>query len=252
MIMGKKLAVFCLLLLCLGCEKPSDCVKSSGPMRSKIYDGLAFSQILVNKGIGVVIKEGATNKVEVRSGENLINDIEVKVAAGLLTLTDNTTCNWTREYGETVVYITTPNLTDIYCKTEKTITSDGILHFPNLRLISMDTYDGFNGVGTGDFVLKVVAQNLTVESNDVSTFYLIGQAQQLSVNFYESGGIFHGENLMATDIQVYHRGTNNVILYPIHSINGGIYNTGNVICYNHPELPAQVVEYYRGKLIFVD
>jgi hypothetical protein len=248
----KKIAiVFCLILL-VGCEKPGDCVKSSGPMRSRVYENLVFSKILVNKGIGVVISEGTDYKVEVKAGENLINDIEVELVGDMLKLTDNTTCNWTREYGETVVYITAPNLTDIYSKTEKTIASGGILHFPALRLVSMDTFDGYDGVGTGDFILQLeIEGRLTVESNDISGFFLIGHANSMFVNFYESGGILHGEKLYAQDIEVYHRGTNNVILYPIHSINGGIYNSGNVICYNHPELPEQVGEYYRGKLIFI-
>lgn len=248
--MKKILLLF--LVVFFGCEKPSDCIKSSGPLRSRVYENLTFSKILVNKGIGVVIVEGAAFKVEVKAGENLINDIQVEVVGDLLELSDNTSCNWTREYGETIVYITAPNLTDIYCKTEKTIASSGILHFPALRLVAMDTFDGHPGVGTGDFILQLENQSLTVECNDVSGFFLVGHTESMYVNFYESGGVLHGEKMRATAIEVYHRGTNNVILYPVRSIKGGIFNSGNVVCYNRPEWPAQVVEYYRGKLIFVE
>lgn len=240
----------CLLLLLTNCEKPSDCVKSTGPMTSKVFDGLVFSKIMVKKGIGVVIKQGAVSKVEVRTGENLINDIEVKVQGDLLTLEDNTTCNWTRGYGETVVYITTPNLTDIYCKTEKEIVSDGILAFQSLRLISMDTNDGFPGVGTGDFILQLqIDDRLTIDNNNVSRYFLTGTANEIDVNFYESGGIFHGENLVGNNIEVYHRGTNDVILHPVEAIRGDIYNIGNVICVNHPPI-VEVTQHYKGRLIF--
>jgi hypothetical protein len=249
--MMKKISVIFVLLLLLGCEKPGDCIKSTGPMRSRNYSGLVFSKLLVNKGIAVVIRQGAEYGVEVRAGENLINDIKVTVVGDLLELTDDTSCNWTREYGETIVYITTPNLTDIYCKTEKAIASDGILHFPSLRLVSMDTFDGYDGVGTGDFILQLDTDVLTVESNNVSGFFLVGHTGSMLVNYYESGGVLHGENLIAQDVEVFHRGTNNVILHPIHSIKGGIFNTGNVVCYNRPELPEEVMEYYRGRLIFI-
>jgi hypothetical protein len=249
--MIKRISIIVVLLLLLGCEKPGDCIKSSGPMRSRTYSELVFSKILVNKGIAVVIKEGPEYSVQVTAGENLINDIKVEVVGDLLELTDDTTCNWTREYGQTIVYVTTPNLTDLYCKTEKTIASDGVLHFPSLRLIAMDTFDGYDGVGTGDLILNIDNESLTVESNNVSGFFLVGHTESMFVNYYESGGILHGEHLIAQDVEVFHRGTNNVILHPIHSIKGGIFNTGDVICYNRPELPEEVVEYYRGRLIFI-
>jgi len=244
-----KIYAFIALLLLISCEKPGDCIKSAGPVTSKVIEGLAFSKILVNKGISVVIIEGENQKIDIRTGENLINDIEVSVASGMLTLSDNTSCNWTREYGETVVFITTPNLTDIYSKTEKTIFSQGLLTFPNLQLISMDAFDGYVGVGTGDFIMNLNCANLTIGTNTVAGFYLSGNVAQLNVNFYESGGVFHGQQLMANNINVYHRGTNDIILNPLESIRGDIFNTGNVICISHPPT-VQVTEHYRGKLIF--
>ena len=245
----KKLLSLCVLLLFIGCEKPGDCVKSSGQMTSKAYDGLSFSKILVNKGIGAVIKQGDTCKVEVKAGQNLINDIEVKVVDGMLTITDNTTCNWTREYGETVIYITAPNITDIFSKTEQNIISDGILGFPNLRIAAMDTYDGQPGVGTGNYIMTLETQNLNVQDNNVGAFYLTGHAQKMAINFYESGGILHGENLLANTIEIYHRGTNDMVVHPLDTMRGGIYNTGNVYSINHPPV-VQVTEYYHGRLIF--
>lgn len=247
--MKKILVLLVVVLLLSGCEKPGDCVKSTGVMTSKVFDGLTFTKILVRKGIALVIKQGSDYKVEVRTGQNLINDIEVTVSNGMLTLADNTTCNWTREYGGTVVYITAPNLTDIYSKTEKTIISDGLLAYENLRLVSMDPYDGYTGVGTGDFIMEVYNDVLTIDNNDVSRFFITGNTNQMQVNFYESGGIFHGENLYAKSINVYHRGTNDIVLHPVDVIRGDIYNIGNVICVNRPPT-VEVRQHYRGQLIF--
>ena len=117
--MKKYLIYIVVLLVFIQCEKPIDCVKSSGPMKSKVFEGLTFTKLLVNKRIAVVITQGDQYKVEVKTGENLINDIEVKLSGDLLTLSDNTSCNWVRDYGETTVYITAPNITDIYSKSEQ-------------------------------------------------------------------------------------------------------------------------------------
>ena len=238
-----------LILLFSHCEKPYDCVKSTGPTASKVYEGLVFNKIIVNKRIAVVITEGADNKVEVRAGENLINDIEVTTQGGTLILSDNTSCNWVRDYGQTVVYITTSNLTDIYSKTEQTISSNGVLHFQNLHLVSMDEIDGHKGTGTGDFVLNIDNTSLTIENNDVSRYFITGTTTDLKVSFYEQGGIFHGEDLSATNINLFHRGSNDMFVRPMTKIEGGIYNVGNVYCYGHPPIDT-VVQHYRGRMIY--
>jgi len=247
--MRKFLAVISILFVFASCEKTGDCVKSTGKIVAKDFDGLEFNKILINKGVAAVITQGDTYKVEVQAGENLINDIEVKLTGNMLTVSDNTTCNWTREYGATVVYITAPDLTDIYSKTEKSIISNGILTFPNLRLAAMDSFDGYNGVGTGDFIMQVQAAQLTIDCNTVSRYFVNGTADNLNVNFYESGGIFHGENLFGNNVYVYHRGTNDMIVNPQNAIRGDIYNSGNVIAVHHPEV-VEVTPHYQGRLIF--
>jgi len=246
----KNSALFILIgFLFFGCEKPSDCIKSSGPTQSKIYEGISFTKLLVNKRIGVVIKQGDTYKVEVKAGENLINDIEVTFSGDLLTLTDNTSCNWVRDYGQTVVCITAPNLTDIFSKTEQNISSDGILTFPNLRLVSMDYLDGYPGVGLGDFIMHIENESITAENNEVGRFFLTGTTNNLAVSFYEYGGIFHGEDLLANSVLIYHRGNNDMFVRPVNAIRGDLYNVGNIYCYSRPPIVA-VIQHYRGKLIF--
>lgn len=247
--MKRYVLYFTLLLMFTHCEKPSDCVKSSGPLKSKIYTGLTFTKLIVRQGVGVVITEGNDYSVEVRTGENLINDIEVKQSGEFLTLSDNTSCNWVREYGETMVYITAPNLTDIYSKTGQDIISNGILTYPSLRLCLMDSNDGFSGSGTGDIRLQINNQSLIAENNEVGRFYIQGHTQVLSVNFYEGGGVFHGENLYADAISFYHRGSNDMFLRPVNSIDGDIFNIGDVNCYSRPPV-ATVREHYRGRLVY--
>lgn len=249
--MKRVVVLFLTLVFFLSCEKPYDCVKSSGPLTSRVFEGLSFQRLLVNKRINVVLIEGPEHQVEVRTGENLIGDIEVSVEGDLLKLSDNTSCNWVRDYGETVVYVTSPNMTEIISKTEQDISCQGVLHYPNLHLISMNTADGYSGVGTGDFHLTVDNASLKVENNELGRFYISGQTQLLNVYFWEGGGIFHGENLAADTINFFHRGSNDLFLRPVNFLNGDIYNVGDVNCYSRP--PAEnvrVTAHYRGQLIY--
>jgi hypothetical protein len=249
--MKKTVLLFLTIILFISCEKPGDCFKSSGPLKSKIFEGLTFSKLLINKRISVVLIEGPEHKVEVQTGENLINDIEVTVEGDLLKLSDNTTCNWVRDYGNTTVYVTAPNITQINSKTEQNITSEGVLHYPNLHVISSNQNDGYSGVGTGDYYLNVDNESVTVENNDLGRFFITGNTNNLFVFFYENGGVFHGENLYANTVFFYHRGSNDLFIRPLQVLTGDIYNVGDVNCYSRP--PAEnvhVVEHYRGRLIY--
>jgi small nuclear ribonucleoprotein (snRNP)-like protein len=213
--------------------------------------GLSFTKLLVNKRIGVVITEGAEYKVEVRTGENLINDIEVSSSGDLLTLSDNTSCNWVRDYGETVVYITAPNLTQINSKTEQNISSQGVLHYPNLHLLSTNGIDGYSGVGTGDYYLTIDNETIKIENNDLGRYFITGNTNILNVYFWENGGVLHAENLYANTINFYHRGSNDLFIRPTNFLNGDIYNVGDVNCYSRPPAAnVHVTEHYRGSLIY--
>ena len=117
----------------VSCERPSECIESAGATKIKDIPVEAFSKIKVYRGIEVVITEGAETKVQIQAGENFINDIEVKQYGNQLVFKDNSGCNWVRDYGQTKIFITTPTLEEIYSKTDRDISSNGVLSFPNLH-----------------------------------------------------------------------------------------------------------------------
>ena len=122
----------------ISCERPSECIESAGVTRVKDIPVEAFSRIKVYSGIAVEITQGAETKVQVVAGENFINAIEVKQYGNQLVFRDNSGCNWVRDYGQTKILITTPTLEEIYSKTERDISSTGVLTFPDLHIISVD------------------------------------------------------------------------------------------------------------------
>jgi hypothetical protein len=234
------------LFLALGCSKPSECIESTGSIITRDYSVNAFDKIIIYSGISLVITQGPVASVQVQTGENLISDIEVKVENGLLSIKDNTKCNWVRDYGNTTVFVTSPNISEIHSKTEKNITSNGVLSYPILRLISTDLSDG---AGTCDFYLNVNNNQLVIENNNVSRYFVSGQTNNLKVNFYEGNGRFIGENLNAKEVEIFHRGTNDIIVKPIYKVTGKLYSTGNLILKRNPPI-VDVQQYYRGMLIY--
>lgn len=227
------------------CGISEDCFKGNGNSVTQVFPLEGFTKVKVYDGVGLVIKEGPNYEVKIVTNDKIIDNIDVAMQGDMLVVKDNSTCNIARDYGQTVVYVTAPNLEEIHSKTEQDIKSDGVLHFPELRLYSIDLSDG---AGTGDFYLEVDSNNLYVESNNVSNFYVSGEVNFMVVFFSWGNGIFQGKELRAKSIDVFHRGSNDMVLYPIDLLTGTIYSTGNIILKNEP-LYLNVEERFTGEII---
>lgn len=242
--------VIVLVLLVFSCDKEdaSDCFQTSGTIIQQVVTTANFERLRVNRDVSVVIKEAPQHKVTIETGENLINDVSVEVIGNQLIVSDNNTCNYVRDYGITKIYIETPNLIEIRCSTQFDISSDGILNFNTLTLNSED----FNFPDTypiGDFRLQLNSQNLNITSNNLSFFYLSGNVQNLNVNFVAGDGRVEAENLIAQDVTVFHRGTNDIVVNSQLSLSGELRSTGDLISVNQPTT-VNVQEFFSGRLIF--
>lgn len=232
------------------CEKPSDCVESTGAIILKDISIQPFKRLKVYRGIEVVITQGTEYKVQVEAGANFIDNVEVNQNGDQLIFKDEASCNWVRSYGRIRILVTTPTLEEVYSKTDRNISSNGVLTFPYLSFIAMDKDgDGEAGAGTGDFILNIDNDYLNVANNNVSRFYISGQTNTADFNFYFGDGRIEAQDLIAQNMKVYHRGSNDMIVRPIQKITGKMVSTGNVVLKNVPPL-VQVEELYQGRVIY--
>ena len=240
------------LEMLISCEKPSDCFESTGNSISKVYEVIEanhFNKIYVYKGVGLVVKQGTEWKVEVFTGDNLLDNVSVEFKGNQsIHLKDNSSCNWTRAYGQIQFHITTPPLEslDIISTTEQDINSEGVLTHGILRLISIDLGEG---AGTNDFHMQVNNFQTVIENNNVSRYYVSGQTNEALLNFYDGNGRIQAENLIAKRIKVFHRGYNDMIVHPVDSIYGKMVSTGNIVLRNVPQ-KVSVQELYQGRVIY--
>lgn len=246
--MKKLSCIFVLLLFACNSEDVNDCFQTSGPIIQQEVVVSNFEKILVNRDIELIVKEGSDYKVTIETGENLINDVEVKVMGDQLVLTDNNTCNYVRAYGITKIYVEAPNLSEIRTSSQYDISSDGILSYNSLRLFSED-FTGNSEFTVGDFRLTVDSQSINIASNNISFFYLNGSVENLVVGFFSGSGRFEGANLVAQNVNVFHRSSNDMIINPIQSLTGELRGTGDLISVNEPP-SVEVERFYTGQLIF--
>ena len=110
--------LFSLIILSCNQEDAWDCIQTSGATVFQELMVAPFERILVNRDIELIVKQGMDYKVEIQTGANLVNDIEVVVLDSQLQLTDHNTCNLVRDYGLTKMIVTTPFLSEIRSSTQ--------------------------------------------------------------------------------------------------------------------------------------
>jgi len=234
-----------IVILLISCKE--ECNETIGMIIQKEIEVPAFNLIIVNSGIELIIKESAVQQVIIEAGENRFDNVHVSVSDNTLELQADGACYLNPTLNPVKVYVSSPNLSLIRNSSEYEISSDGILNFPNLQLISED--HGSNYANYGNFNLNVNCDNLSVLSNGLSVFTINGNATNLGLYYYSGIGKFEGKNLIASHVIVNHRGDNSLKVNPQQSLEGDIYSTGNLISYKHPPI-VEIEEHFTGKLIF--
>ena len=248
--MMKKILLIFIGVLLLSCDKENanDCFQKTGGIISQEIVVTDFTRIKVNRDVELVLKEGATQKVVIETGENLLKDVFAVVSGNQLVLTDSNTCNYVRDYNVTKVFVTAPNITEIISSTQFQISSDGVLNYPIINVSSED-YTDSSVIAVGTINLTLNSQDVKVVGNNLTFFELSGVTENLNVNFAAGDGVFNGAGLIANEVNVFHRGTNNVIVNPQNVLEGRLVSTGNLISVNYPPL-VDVEVLYTGSLIF--
>lgn len=225
-----------------------DCLQNAGPIIQMEINVSQFSKIVVFERVQLILKEAPEQRIIVETGKYLRDDIMVTVEDEQLILRNNNGCNISRDYGITKIYVSAPNITEIRSSTGLPILSDGVLNYPSLTLTSEDFGTGATYHSNGDFRLNVNCANLTVINNNLSNLFLSGAVENLTVGFYSGNSRFEGRDLIAQNILIFQRSSNDMIINPQASLNGEIRSTGNVIVVNEPPV-VNVQTYYTGRLI---
>ena len=246
----KKLFYITLVTLLFSCnsENAGDCFQTTGNIIQQEVALDAFDKILVNRDIELILKEGDAQKVVVETGKNLLHDVEVIVVDGQLILSDNNRCNYVRDYAITKVYVSSSNITEIRSSTQYDVSSDGVLTYPSLTILSED-YSAPDSYTVGNFILDIDTSSFNVVFNNLSNAYITGKTNNLNVTYASGTSRFEGRNLMAQKVNIWNRSSNDMIINPVLEIKGKISGTGNVICVNRPPT-IEVEEQYKGRLIF--
>lgn len=238
--------IFSVFILGCNSEDGPDCFKKQGEQITETISVEHFSKINISEGIELIVSQGEEQLVQITAGKNLINDISFEVIDGELFIKDKNGCQMFRNISIAKVYISTPTLEKIYSGSQFSVHSEGVLRFPDLTLESGIVSED---IPSCEFNLEIESEKLTINENVSSVFKIKGNVDILNVNFWGSNGRLEAGNLIAKEIHIFHRSTNDMIVHPTDKITGTLYSTGNLVLKNTPPI-VEVETLYSGQIIY--
>jgi hypothetical protein len=247
----KKGLYFILIILFYGCDSVNslDCFQDTGNIIEEEFTVAPFKKIQVWERVKLIVSQSDTQSVRVETGENLINEILVKVEDSILTVSDRNSCNFVRDYDVTRVYVSSPNIEEIRNSSGLTVESSGVLRFHGLSLIAIDPLGDETYHIDGDFDLDLDVITLGISAAGISTFYLRGKTQFANFGLYDGDVRVEAANLEIGNLNFIHRSTNKLIVNPLDILRGEIRGIGDVIAINRPPI-VEVTQLFTGRLIF--
>lgn len=246
----KLLFVIAMVIFTHGCDSEDglNCTQVAGDFIEQEYELESFDKILIFERLKLTVKDGPNQKVVVKTGENLLNDVDVTVNDGRLEVVNNNGCNLVRDYGITEVVVTSPNITEIRSSTGEDVRSEGVIGWNSLTLLSNDGPEEDFYHSTGDFRLQLNVQNLIIHTNKLSNFYLTGSVENANLNWDKGDGRLIANDLIIQNAQIFHRGTASWNMDVRENISGIINGYGDVILKSRP-VTVYVQETWQGRLI---
>lgn len=161
-----------IISILISCKKPENrtCLKSVGNIIEKEISLENYDKLILNEHIKYILVQDSTNKIILKGGGNLLNEIGVSLTDLTVELKNNNRCNFLRNYEKVVeAEIHFTELMNIKIIGSETLTNKGII---KLNYFALTISDGAGSVNL-DIDANVIVTNLTGGNGD---FTLNGDA----------------------------------------------------------------------------
>ena len=241
-----------LMMIChLSCDTDNTltCLKTDGKMITEEYELASFDSIIVYERVQLIVKDAPVVSVILETGENLLEDFEVFVTNNTLIIKNNASCNLVRDYDTSILRVSHPSIRQVRNSSGRTVMGDGLISWESLRLVSDDLVEEDFFHKSGDFDMELDAQDVLLQSNGLSNFFIRGAVTNLDINLLEGDSRLPLNDLAVQNVTIFHRGTNDVLIAPQLSITGELRSTGNLILTSNPPV-VDVTAFFTGRVIF--
>jgi len=222
------------------CKKPG-CFETAGRMVTTERAASPFHQIDLNDKINLILTQDTTEKIKVEAGEHLQPNVSTTIKDGILTIDNNTHCNWLRNPSENInVYVSVKSLEKVLYNGSGNITSTNTLKGDNLGFYSR------KGAGNID-VLMDVRQAFAYIYSENADFRFSGKVD-VCWSYTNARGSIDFSNLQVKKYIIEYGGVRDTYIQVSEDIDAIIYHTGNLYYKGNPA-KIKTVYHHTGRLI---
>ena len=240
---GISLLLLVVTLLTSTCKKENicDCVKGTGKEITEERQLSGFNKIFASDKVDVHLTQGSDYSVKVVAGKQVIKLIKTKVENGVLTISDDNRCDFTRSYKRKVtVYVTMPGL--------RSVINDGVGDVYMDNRFTCDTLN-YSMSNSGNLHLDINANTVYGGMHGNGDVYMKGSVAH---NFVHAGGqgYYHGFEAVSGDVILTLKtsGSAEVNVNAYLKIEMYARSTGNIYFKGYPATVEKVIA-GSGKLV---
>ena len=236
------------VMLCASCSSFSDCFTDSGTPTTLRFDLPEIEGVVLNPHMHLHLVESESYEMKVDTRSRLADGFQWRVEEGMLVLEQQQSCQWSRGFGMVTVTVYAPNLKNINTYSEGNITNEGVLNWPELHFRVLERS---GAAPSGEILLRVNNQRMTIESNTVAFTRVEGQTTLLQLFYYGGIGRCDARNLQAQEADIFHRSSNDLFINVSQRVSGQILSTGHLWLAQMPQL-LEVTTTFTGGVRFLD
>ena len=228
-------------VITFSCGKESSCFKGTGnditELRS-ITDGI--TKIVLEDNIDLIITQGNIASLKIEGGENILPFINTDISDNELKISSDNQCGFLRNYKRAItLYLTLPNVSEIYYIGQGTVSSSNIITG------SKFLFETRNGTGSANLKVNVTELSVLLHTGP-SDITISGNSNSA---YYYSGGLgwMYFDNLIVNNVHVNNDGSGDIVLNAQNNLLVELTSTGNIDYYGEPAITLSNT-FGKGKL----
>lgn len=197
-----------LSFLFISCEKLDlgDCFKNTGKIIIEERNVPDFEYIDLADNVNLIITQDVHCGIKVEADENIMGSIITDVQDKKLTIRNENTCDWVRNYNKDIdIYLSVAHLVNIYYKASGNIISTNTIVSDSLNIEVWD--------GSGSIDLDIATQKSVLSLHYGTVDFNIRGTSNVNYIYASSYGPFYCQDLITQFTFMNNRGSNDCYVY---------------------------------------
>jgi hypothetical protein len=199
-----------------------------GSIVTKNIEISEFNEIYIEDIFEIYLIQDTVCKIEAKGGSNLLPNLEFNVnEEHRLTIYDNNSYSWSRDYDKIELFISVDSLRWLQLNAPSKIISQNTLITPELKILSLSDFSEID--------IDIKCGNFYIVNSEPSGGIIYIKGHTNTFKFWARGSLqVNAENFIAKNVTVKTESIGNCYVSASESLNVEISNTGNIYYTGNP------------------